>query len=74
LRFRKLNDSASADQAIALLEDMFSKGITTKDGLLRTRSLIPLRDHRQFSRLVREERRISNLTGTGYQNEPGLNY
>ncbi len=74
LRFRKLNDSASADQAIALLEDMFSKGITTKDGLLRTRSLIPLRDHRQFSRLVREERRISNLSGSGYRNEPGLNY
>jgi tetratricopeptide (TPR) repeat protein len=74
LRFKKLNDDAMADQAIALLEDMLSKGLTTSQGLLRTRSLTPLRDHRQFSRLVREERRISNLNGTSYQNDPGSGY
>lgn len=70
LRFKKLNDDAMADQAIALLDEMFSKGYTTNQGLLRTRSLVPLRDHRQFSRLVREERRISNLSGMSYQNDP----
>ncbi len=61
LRSKKLNHPEDADKAIAMLDEMLKRGCTTYRGMNQTQDLTPLRDHRQFSRLVREETRIKNL-------------
>ena len=60
MRYGRQNDPAEADRAIAALEFMFGEGQETTNGLWRTRAMIPLREHPEFSRLVQEERSLSN--------------
>lgn len=58
LRSRQLDAPQEKDKAIAVLEEMLENGCVTRQGVQKIEALIPVRDHKRFSNVVLEEKRM----------------
>lgn len=61
LRSKHLNKPKDAEKAVQILDTMFDNGHTTSKGLAFMSRFRPLRDHPEFKRLERDEKRNSNF-------------